>query len=349
MSTDNRVARMRGSRGWSQQQLASRAGLSRAEVSAIENRRLVPSVTAALGLALAFECAVEDLFSRPAAPAGEVRWLAPAALDAGFWRAQVEQATVHYPAEATPIGMLAYDGFARDGGVEVTGELRPTETIVVSGCDPAVGLLAYELARNGGLRLLPLARGSRQGLSLLEDGLVHAAGLHLTDPQGNPANDAAVRRLGAGYRLLHLAQWQEGLALSPGLELDGPEAAARAPITWAVREAGSGARSCMDRLLADAVLPPGRSLPVTDHRSTAQLVRTGAAQAGICVRVAAEEAGLPFLRMQVESYDLCFKTSFESDPRFKALLRAVRSPRFRRLLGQVPGYDTGHTGEVRTP
>jgi DNA-binding XRE family transcriptional regulator len=45
----NRVRPYRESRGWSQAELARRAGISRAAVSAIEVNRLVPSVTAALG------------------------------------------------------------------------------------------------------------------------------------------------------------------------------------------------------------------------------------------------------------------------------------------------------------
>lgn len=340
---------MRGSRGWTQEQLARRSGLSRAEISAIENHRLGPSVAAALSLARAFECGVEELFELVDAEPGPVRWAAPAPDEARFWRAEVERATVFYPAEATPAGMLAYDGIAHFESIELLTDDDPRETLVVAGCDPAVGLLNYELARNAGVRLLPLARGSRAGLELLAEGLVHAAGLHLTDDEGRPANAQAAGALGPGFRLLHLARWQQGLAVSPGLEPSGMDEVSRSPISWAVREEGSAARYCLDRLLGETPLPARRRLAVTDHRSTAQAVRNGTAQAGICVRVAAEEARLPFMAMQVESYDLCFRASFESDPRFKALLRTIRSPRFRGLLAQVPGYDTGLTGEVRDP
>ncbi len=58
----NRVRTLRLERRWSQVDLASRAGISRAAVSAIEISRLVPSVAAALSLAAAFGCTVEDLF-----------------------------------------------------------------------------------------------------------------------------------------------------------------------------------------------------------------------------------------------------------------------------------------------
>jgi DNA-binding XRE family transcriptional regulator len=52
----NRVKQHRLQRGWSQEQLAENAGISRAAVSAIEIPRLVPSVAAALALARAFHC-----------------------------------------------------------------------------------------------------------------------------------------------------------------------------------------------------------------------------------------------------------------------------------------------------
>ena len=59
------------SRDWSQQELADRAGLSRAGISAIESGRLAPSVTAAMALARVLCCTVEDLFA-PQVAQGQV-------------------------------------------------------------------------------------------------------------------------------------------------------------------------------------------------------------------------------------------------------------------------------------
>ena len=61
-SIENHLREHRARRGWSQEELARRAGLSRAGISAIETYRLVPSAAAALALAEALECRVEDLF-----------------------------------------------------------------------------------------------------------------------------------------------------------------------------------------------------------------------------------------------------------------------------------------------
>ncbi len=63
----NHVRAFRLERGWSQAELAQRSGISRTAVSAIEIQRLTPSVSAALALAAALECRVEDLFGTPTA------------------------------------------------------------------------------------------------------------------------------------------------------------------------------------------------------------------------------------------------------------------------------------------
>ena len=62
MNLKNYVKQFREERGWSQQELSDRSGLSRAGVSAIEIGKLVPSTVAALALAKVFCCSVEDLF-----------------------------------------------------------------------------------------------------------------------------------------------------------------------------------------------------------------------------------------------------------------------------------------------
>src|SRR4051812_35259265 len=62
---ENDVRAFRGRLRWSQDELARRSGLSRAGISAIETGRLVPSTGAALALARAFGCTVEDLFRLP--------------------------------------------------------------------------------------------------------------------------------------------------------------------------------------------------------------------------------------------------------------------------------------------
>jgi molybdate-binding protein/DNA-binding XRE family transcriptional regulator len=344
--SSNRVRQTRIGRGWSQADLARRAGISRAAVSAIEIERLVPSVAAALALAGAFVCTVEDLFGgRPETSAPEWAW-PPPETPCRFWHARVGGRHVRYPVEYGPTGVVAHDGIYRDGTVTPRDAADPGTTLVIGSCDPAAGLLAAEYARITGYRLLVLPRSSRQALSLLGRGLLHAAGVHFATsdaPDGN-AHDV-VAAIGSGYRLLRVADWQEGLAVARGAGVTTVGGALRAPLRWVGREPGSAARQCLDQLR------PARPSPrrlAHDHRGVAEAVRCGWADVGVCHRLVAEEAGLPFLPVRQEGFDLCYPAAAEGDPRLDALIRLVRSAACRRLLGDLPGFDTSRAGEVRT-
>ena len=41
-----------------------------------------------------------------------------------------------------------------------------------------------------------------------------------------------------------------------------------------------------------------------------------------------------------------FPDRWEGDHRIQALLQVVRSPSYRRALGELPGYDSAQTGEL---
>jgi molybdate-binding protein len=213
-------------------------------------------------------------------------------------------------------------------------------------CDPATGLLAAELARTADIRLIALQCPSRKSLGLLGKGLIHVAGVHLTRADQPEGNGRVVRsELGVGYGLLRVARWEEGIASSPALRLASVRAAVRSELRWAGREDGSGARQCLDELLGGRRAASGNL--ASDHRGVAEAVRSGWADVGICLRLASEEAGLEFLRVRQEAYDLCFPARWESDPRIQALLNVVRSPTYRKALGDLPGYDSAGAGEVQ--
>lgn len=349
MDVRSRLRWLRGSLGWSQQELAHRVGISRAEVSGIETGRLKPSVAVALALARTFDCRVEEIFtlSEPVDPTP--RWVTPPGAGGRFWRAEVGGRDMFYGVEPTAAGSIAHDGLLRDGQFAMRPGTDPTRTLVLAGCDPAVGLLASELARARGVRLLPITRSSRWALELLREGTVHAAGVHLCDHAGRSSNRRTVREiLGPGYRLLRLVRWQEGLVFASNLHLGSTTDVKAKSLRWVARDEGSGARSCLDRLLEDQAVALTRDPRVAfDHRGTAEAIRSGWAEAGVCVQLAAEEAGLSFLPVQEEAYDICYAPQLEGDPRLDALLEVVRSLDLRKVLGELPGYDARMAGEVR--
>ncbi len=354
---ENRVRELRQRQGWSQDELARRSGLSRTGVSAIETRRLVPSTSAALALAAALECRVEDLFSLPGlSRAGEAEswaWPAPK-IPWRFWRAEVGGRTRLYPVESTPLGVLPHDGVL-DGEGQAGGNssaASASRTLVMASCDPAVGLLGAELSREAGIRLIVFQRSSGQALDLLRRGLVHAAGVHLAKAGDRESNGRVVGNLlGAEgrYELLRVADWEEGVALAPSTGIKSVRAAVRGTLRWIGREEGSGARQCLDEILGEHKTGGvSRPLPTAgDHRGVAEAIRQGWADAGVCLRLTSDEAGLDFLAVRREAYDLCFSAQAADDPRIRALLRVIRSASFRRILGELPGYSTERTGDLQ--
>jgi molybdate-binding protein/DNA-binding XRE family transcriptional regulator len=355
LENDVRIFRLR--LGLSQDELACQTGLSRAGISAIETGRLVPSTGAALSLARAFGCAVEDLFRLPQTESttghDESAWAWPAArASCRYWRAEVDGKTRAYPVEVSPLGLLPHDGIFADGVFRDHAQTTPAQTLVMACCDPAVGLIAQELARAGDVRLIVLQRSSHAALDLLARGLVHAAGVHLAqadEPEGNLKSIRNLRRAGTDHRLLRVADWDEGIALAQGLGLRTIEAVLHARLRWVCREAGSGARQCQDELLAPRTkrLYPRNLRLATDHRGVADAIRAGWADAGICLRLTSSEANLDFVAVRREAYDLCFPATLAGDARIQTLIRVIRSSAYRRLLGELPGYDATRTGEMQ--
>ena len=58
----NRVKELRIAQGWTQEQLAQAAGVSRQSINAIERERYVPSLELALTFARIFACATDEIF-----------------------------------------------------------------------------------------------------------------------------------------------------------------------------------------------------------------------------------------------------------------------------------------------
>jgi molybdate-binding protein len=250
-----------------------------------------------------------------------------------------------YPAESTLAGFIPHDGVFGEAAFPAPGPDDIRRTLVLAGCDPATGLLAAELARAANVRLLALPRSSRAALALLGQGLVHVAGLHLARAEEAGGNAAVVREaLGAGYHLIHVSRWEEGLAHASTVRLSSVQGTVGSALRWVGREAGSGARQILDELF-DGRKPPRRM--AADHRGVAEAIRNGWADVGVCLRLVSEEAGLGFLPIRHEDYHLCFPTTLDGDPRIQALISILQSPRFRKAVGDLPGYESRATGELQ--
>jgi molybdate-binding protein/DNA-binding XRE family transcriptional regulator len=330
--------------GWTQEELAQRAGVSRSGISAIETGTMVPAVTAALAIAAALGCPVEDLFAAAPAAGHEAVWLGEPPDGCRFWTAMVKNRLVRYPVEWPCVEYAPHDGIQGRGGVWESEDADPRRTLVIASCDPAIGLLAHHYRATTPYRMLVLVRSSKASIALVAKGLVHMGGMHLVGEGEHPGNAEAARSIvGQDVRLLRIARWEEGLAFAPAARLRKPEAVRNRRVRLVGRERGSGAGQCLSELLGKRPWPTHLA---GDHRGVAEAIRSGWADAGICVRLAGEEAGLGFITVRKEPYDLCYLAEQAEDPRVQALIKTARSRALRSDLSALPGYHTQETGAV---
>jgi putative molybdopterin biosynthesis protein len=350
-----RLRLARQARGFSQQQLAGMAGVSRQAVSAVESGLSDPSLRVALALGRALGLSVEDLFG-PAIPepAVAVRALAPL----GPAGARVSLAPVGDFFVALPLsaGTVTRAGFSPAGGrVISTGAVvplgPPRPTLIMAGCDPALPLIELPLS----LLDPPVAFAwwpcaSEEALSLAAGGLVHVAGVHWRGQPGDYTGPARLR-LRDGGEVVGFCSWREGLVLRPELagQVAGVADVAAAGLRLVNREPGAEARHVLDRELArngiDGSAVTGYSTQATGHLEVAAAIAAGLADAGIASEPAALAYDLGFVPLTAERFDLVVPAAHAGSREIQALLRALSSPWLLDQLGSLPGYAVSQCGE----
>jgi len=98
----------------------------------------------------------------------------------------------------------------------------------------------------------------------------------------------------------------------------------------------------------DPVSIPGYDRVVSTHIAVALAVKSGEADAGMCVYSAAHALGLKFVPVATERYELAIRKEHAEDPRIKRLIAAIQSQEFKDILRSLGGYDTKETGFIRT-
>jgi putative molybdopterin biosynthesis protein len=353
-----RLRLARQMRGFSQQQLAGMAGVSRQAVSSVEAGHSDPSLRVALVLARALGMTVEELFGPGEAPPPvTARPVAPL----GPPGTRVSLAPMGDSFVALPLGgdSATQAGFASAGGVVAgrEGEVLPIgparPTLVVAGCDPALPLLEIPLSRlDPPVGFIWWACGSREALRLVEAGLVHAAGAHLRGPAGEyntgPARDSLRH---GGAEVLGFASWREGLALRPDLAGKVGELTdvAVAGLRLVNREKGTEARRVLDReaarlgVAAESI--PGYDTRVTGHLQVAAAIAAGLADAGVASEPAAMAYGLAFVPLAAERFDLVIPARQAGSREVQALRKVLASPWLLTQLDCLPGYDPSRCGD----
>jgi putative molybdopterin biosynthesis protein len=369
-TTGPRLRLARQARGFSQQQLAGMAGVSRQAVSAVEAGHSDPSLRVAFALAQALGMTVEELFGtgNPAQPVAAVPVAPPDGPGGRVLLAPVGDRFVALPLRgdaAAGMGFVAAGGLsapdaagpapAASAGAESPGTIAvlpiapPRPTLVVAGCDPALPLLAIPLA----LLDPPVAFawwpcGSGEALRLAAAGLVHAAGVHLRDADGG-YNATAASELPGGAQVVGFTAWREGLVLRQGIDVTGFDSLVKDQHRLVNREAGAEARRLLDRELGrlgiDPAELPGYDTRAAGHVQVASAVAAGLADAGVASEPVARAYGLGFLPLADERFDLVLPGVHLGSREVQGLLKVLASPWLLAQLASLPGYDLASCGD----
>ncbi len=373
-SCSNHLKGIRVQKGFSQSDLAVRAGITRQAISSIESNLYLPTTAIALRLASILGCRVEDLFSlteRESIVEGKlIGHLPHREVPTRVKVAIVGRQTVVRP--LTGLGeQLSFtvptDGYVavkqdEKSGTNVQVKLsRPRreieQEISVAGCDPAIFLAGEHLRRQKDhSTVVGWTMGSMAALQALQCGEVHVAGLHLFDPSTGESNLPFLKRAlkGSGYDVVTFATWEEGFLVRGGNPLSIHTVAdlAEPTVTLVNREEGSGARLLLDqRLRASGVEPAqvhGYDRCVFSHFEVARAIDGRQADVGIGIRSAAQLFGLDFVPLQTARYDLVVpKPYLKSHPTLAHLFETIVSRPFRDEIEALGGYDTSETGKIQ--
>ena len=220
-------------------------------------------------------------------------------------------------------------------------------------------LLEWTL-RESGSGLASLAEGTARGVDRLQRGEVIAAAVHfhseaIADAAAGDANIAAVRAMPGLHDavLVGLIRREQGLLLAPGnpKQLHNLPDVLSAGAQMAVRQPGAGAQMLLDVLLTRAGAGPKalRRLepPCLTGPDLAAAIRTGKADCGIATRAAAKSAGLDFVPLLWENFDLLMRQRSYFRPQMQALIGFLGQKRLKQRAAELTGYDPAPAGQIR--
>jgi putative molybdopterin biosynthesis protein len=248
----------------------------------------------------------------------------------------------------------ALDRWVASGMPNALKSLEEASPAIVGGStDP---LLEWAL-RESGSGLASLPEGSEAGLRRLarREVILAAIHLHMTDDPEGDANISAVSQAPGLHDavVIGFARREQGMLVAPG-NPHGIESLAQLAGTGlrlAQRQEGAGAQLLLLMLLARAGIDLRTIITMKSACTTgtdlAQAVRAGHADCGIATRAVADAAGLGFVPLLWENFDLALRQRDYFLPGPSALFDFVRSDRFRQRAADLGGYDLTTSGTVR--
>jgi putative molybdopterin biosynthesis protein len=228
--------------------------------------------------------------------------------------------------------------------------------IVLCGQDILLEILCNYMSRE--LKNLPIYRsyqGSYNGLYALYQDEVDVATVHLWDGVSGEYNKDFVKRMlpGTKHIRLHLVNRLQGFYVQKGnpKNISNFTDLLRNDIRMINREKGSGTRILLDEKLIQHGLDKskiaGYEREVNSHLACAGAVARKSADVSIGIeRISKEMAGIDFVPIQMESYDLVVKEEMIQSEWFTTIVNILNDADFRTEIMGMSGYDITDMGKI---
>lgn len=232
--------------------------------------------------------------------------------------------------------------------------MKPAEPMPIVGGshDP---LLEWSLRESGsGLATLP--EGSAAGLQRFVDGKLVAAAVHLHALDDDSDENIAAMRNEPNLHdavLVGFARREQGIIVANGnpLGLESIRDMAKKRVRVAVRPPGAGAQLLLESLLMREKLDIARltivAPPCPTGPDIAQAVRNSRADCGIATRSVANAAGLDFVPVMWERFDLVVRQREYFRPPLQAFFTFLKTPVMAAHAQDAGGYDISMAGHIR--
>lgn len=194
--------------------------------------------------------------------------------------------------------------------------------------------------------------GTQAGLSLLAQGLVDACAVHWGKAEESHLRHPGLIRQYAGSRhwiLLHLYKREQGLILrDPQLAIN-PDTRLLQKQRWVMRQEGAGAQRFLKDWLQQQQLD-GKQLNSTclalTESEVASAISRGQADIGPGARSVAVEAGLHFIPVYYEAFELVLPRQAYFRTLLQQIFDWLTSAEGRAMAQQMEGYDLSQTGRL---
>lgn len=246
-------------------------------------------------------------------------------------------------------GFLEVDALASSFGPEPVAKVtligsaaKAPDLVIMGSHDIALDVVVGALAERG-FSARTIAIGSQGGAGAAARGECDLAPVHLVDPASGAYNKHLVAEglsLVPGWRRMQGVLYRPGDARFEGRNLDDAIKSALSDRRCLMvnRNAGSGTRVLVDKLLAGAK-PPGYANQPKSHNAVAAAIAQKRADWGIAIEPVARLYGLGFLPIAPEHYDFLLVDRRRERPAVQAFLAALRDAAVReriRALGMQP-------------